>query len=200
MRPLVFDIETTYNLDLLELALEKADSEIAEEKIKGEMALNPLWGKIIAIGVMSEDSRGERIKILAGEEPNIIKNFWTIAKKFTQFVGFNSIRFDLPFIELRSRLHQIDTPINISTARYRTTNHIDLYMIVTHWMGNQSENLKFDLETVATALGVNYLVGESSLVPQWNDLGEFEKIEEHLEGDLKTTKALYELLYRVEGT
>lgn len=194
-KPLIFDIETTYTPDLVELALKKADPETVEEEIKGEMALNPLWGQIVAIGVMSEDKRGERTKILIGEEAEIIEEFWTVAKKFRRFVGFNSIRFDVPYIELRSRLYQIDIPTNISKARFRTTNHIDLYMVITNWMNNQGKNLKFDLETVADILGVNYLVGESRWVPQWFAEGKIDKIREHLEGDLKTTKALYDRLY-----
>lgn len=189
---MIFDIETSYNPDLVPLALELADVEVREEEVKQEMALDPFWGQIVAVGVMSEDKRGERIKIFTGDEPEMLAGFWDIAGEFRLFVGFNSMEFDVPYLELRSAINGIARPVKISTRRYQWGNHIDLYMLLTHWRGNRSKYLKFDLRTVGRALGVDHTVGDPSKVPQWFFNGELEKIKEHLGGDLKTTKAIYD--------
>jgi len=68
--------------------------------------LNPLEDKIIAIGIYNLEN-GE-IKILFGEEKDILKDFWGYIEEndIEQLIGSN-LKFDWTFLKLRSLKHRI---------------------------------------------------------------------------------------------
>jgi len=167
-------------------------AELSEEAVKSEMSLGPLYGKIIAAGLLDADS--EEPVILTGEEREILELFWHNAQGYELFVGWNSLSFDTPFLELRSRLNGIEPSIEINQRRYAVTNHVDLYMLMTAWRGNRFKLLKHDLSSVALALGIEPPAEDGSQIPLLYERGDMEAIRRHLRADLQATLAIWKRL------
>jgi len=200
LRAVIFDIETSYNPKLFSLALSsaleraKAGAEIDEQVVKSEMALSPLYGRIIAVGAL--DAEADKPLVFTGDEREILQAFWKAAQGYDFFVGWNSLAFDVPFLELRSWLNGIEPTFEISQRRYAVTNHVDLYMLMTAWKGNRFKLLKHDLSSVALALGLKPPMGDGAQIPTLYERGDLDAIKEHLKSDLQAIKAIWERLGR----
>ena len=80
--------------------------------------LNPLYGRIIAIGVGTKDQDGIiQFRILSGDENDILSSWWE-AVSYTkgrggEIFGYNIEKFDLPYITARTLIHGVKTPFPI---------------------------------------------------------------------------------------
>lgn len=207
-RACVFDVETAPNPALFNLAFDAAQrraearrnddpNNIDPEAVKQEMALSPVFGQIVAAGLL--DAGTQEVSIEIGPECEILERFWRLAAGYGFFAGFNSLGFDLPWLVLRSSLNGICLSVRISQARYRApgdSNHLDLYAWLTDWRGNRTKHLKLDLATVARAVGVEPPTGDSAEVPKLYQAGDEAAIRRHLEGDLWATLAIWDRLGR----
>lgn len=110
------DIETIPDLSMVDLlppvsasrtlkdpAKIAADIEEKARKQKEAMSLDPLFAKIICIGVYNPH---EKIALM-GEENQILKDFWSVVGKHAQIITFNGRRFDLDVILKRGVKHGI---------------------------------------------------------------------------------------------
>jgi len=82
--------------------------------------LNPLYDRITCIGVMHEDD--EEVTAFYGEdEKYLLERFWLYVEKYStsKIIGFNSYRFDIRFIQIRSMFHNI-------AGKCLKKNYIDL--------------------------------------------------------------------------
>ena len=206
MRALVFDLETCANAALVELALEAArirgearkngSKEIDEEAVISEMALSPVFGRIVGIGVL--DAAIGKPHVWVGEdERELLELFWHHAQGCELFISWNGLSFDLPWLHVRSLVRGVLPSVRISTARYRgpgESNHIDLFALLTDWRGNRTRHLKLDLATVARAFGVKPPMGNGAEIPQLFEAGDLEAVERHLESDLQATLGIWRAL------
>jgi len=151
--------------------------------------LNPLEDKIIAIGIYNLEN-GE-IKILFGEEKDILKDFWGYIEEndIEQLIGFN-LKFDWTFLKLRSLKHRIkikyfenysqrkDLRQILNSDRYsrgRLKDYANFFEIPTDNIdGSEIPNLyKMYLDGIEKAKG---------------------DIINHLKEDLRITKEIYQIL------
>lgn len=190
---LVFDCETTSNLDLVENALEAIEDP--EDKAKftpGDMALSPLWGKVVAIGVY-EEGQDKPIIWSGPDEQLILAQFWEAVRGTDYFISFNGMRFDVPFIEMRSALLGVKPTIKIIQKRWQWYNHFDLYMFFTDWNQNAKpcKHINMRLRTVCRALGIQPPFGDGKEVPMWVAQNDWERIDFHLSTDLIATMEVW---------
>lgn len=208
MRTAIFDIETAPNPQLAGLARacaqERAagrgeapeDAAVDEEAVRAEMALSPIFGKVVAVGLLDADTDG--CIVLAGDdERELLELFWHHAQGYDLYVTWNGLSFDVPWLYVRSLVQGVRPTVRISTARYRwpgESNHLDLFALLTDWRGNRTRHLRLDLSTVARALGVEPPEGDGADVPALWEKGDIDSIRKHLESDLRATLGIWRAL------
>jgi len=218
---LVFDIETI-GKDFKELdeisqehLLKYAQDEEEEEQIKGYTGFYPLTGEIVAIGVMNPDTNQggifvrnekniklpdtleESITIEQGSEKEILQKFWTSIRPYAQFVSFNGRGFDVPYLMIRSAIHEIRPSKDLMSNRYinsqkESAKHIDLYDQLSFY---GTMRRKFNLHMWCKAFGIESpkeqgITGND--VQELYDKGELETIARYNLRDLRSTAQLYE--------
>lgn len=93
-----------------------------------DCALDPVTGRVLAIGYM----KGDEVVIDHGDEAAMLQNFWgtwfDAAKRFSSpMVGFNIHGFDLPFLVRRSWLLNIEVPSDaMPDGRFWSRVFVDL--------------------------------------------------------------------------
>lgn len=223
-RACIFDIETAPDERLVPLALKVAQAR-AEAKAKrwarsgsgsraqfrseaegsggapeadvlGEMSLSPVFGRIVAVGILYWDEDEPQIW-LGPDERRLLQAFWEAVEGCELFVSWNGLAFDLPWLYVRSMVQGVSPTAWISAARYRwpgESNHLDLFALLTDWRGNRTKHLKLDLATVCQALGVKPPEGDGAEVPKLWRRRDYEAIARHLASDLRATKGIWEAL------
>ena len=218
---LVFDIETIggdfESLDSLsqEFLLKFAEDEEEEEEIKDRLALYPLTGEIVAIGVLNPDTnqggifvqRGtaqnlpefleEGITLAYGSETEMLKRFWDAATSYSTFITFNGRRFDVPYLMIRSAIHGIRPSKNLLSNRYLSlqradAKHIDLADQLSFY-GAAKKN--FNLHMWAKTFGIKSPKEEGVSGQDITKLfkeGKIEAIARYNLGDLRATVRLYQ--------
>jgi len=163
MKTLVFDIETgplpETELTAMLPAFDPAEvktgnlkdpAKIAEKIAEAEAnhrrdfieraALDPLTGRVVAIGVMAYEARGEqpppfgkggRFSIIGHlDEAQMLREFWELTRgemgRMNPMIGFNIFGFDLPFLFRRSWKHRVPVPFGLRRGRYWSDQLIDL--------------------------------------------------------------------------
>lgn len=149
MSKLVFDIETVgVEFDSLdpqaqEYLLKAARTDEERALVPDQLSFSPLTGRIVAIAILNPDTdkgavyyqapgqevsevEEEGVTYITGTESEILERFWKTAAYYDQFVTFNGRAFDVPFLMVRSAVHQIVPSKNLMANRY-WDNHIDLY-------------------------------------------------------------------------
>lgn len=182
---LVFDIETA--------ALGEFDQETTEYLMDKSFSsgMHPVFAKIIAIGYKLP---GEKPIVLKGEdEKRILEQFWEILRRKIpgKFVTFSGYRFDLPFLNIRSRINGIFPSVEINTNKWRMwfSNHFDCMLALSH-LGIL---LNVRLEIACRMLGIK--VKDSAMrgadIPSLYKIGRWDEIEKHCVHDLELTEQLY---------
>lgn len=185
----------------------KIEAYIQEEKIKQmkQFALNPLTGKIILIGLLSDNAdviektpfgwqdvegQNEKILQLEGNEKDILDKFWKVLTVHSMndgehIVSYNGKQFDLPFIIHRSTILNISTPRIIVSKllnRYNHDPHLDLF----NWFGSGS------LVEWSYRLGLSdSLVRDGDKIGGWYESGQMQMIKIKNTIDLFQTFAIY---------
>lgn len=140
-KPLVLDIETIPNLDVIHLLPEpevalgnlvdpvKIEAKKSEAKKKqiASMGLSPLTGKVACIGLHMVD--GGRV-IIGGDEGDVLTEAYNAINADVHLFTFNGKAFDLPFIFKRGIILRLPwaTIANMKrfTDRYKAIWHTDL--------------------------------------------------------------------------
>lgn len=155
-------------------------------------ALDPLTGRVIAIGLLYPDS-GEFVVIGHDDEAATLKEFWQVCQgdmgRINEMIGFNSNQFDLPFLIRRSWKHRVPVPHGIRRGRYWSEQMIDLRDL---WqLGDRQA--RGSLDAVAKHLGVGSKNGDGkSFAKLWET--DREKAIEYLRNDLQLTARVAEAL------
>jgi len=99
-------------------------------------------------------------------------------------VGYNNLKFDVPFIATRLQIKGKWTQ-DLWSLLYRDRKWFDLYQ----FLGNDFRNMTFWLNKVGIKRKYTDIHGRD--VPAFHDLKDYEKIEQHNRDDLITSEKLY---------
>ena len=155
-------------------------------------ALDPLTGRVVAIGLLYPDS-GEFVVIGHDDEAATLREFWLTTKgemgRINEMVGFNSNGFDLPFLIRRSWRHRVPVPFGIRRGRYWSDEMVDLR---DAWqLGDRQA--RGSLDSIAKHLGVGAKNGNGAdFAALWQS--DRAKALAYLKNDLELTARVAEAL------
>lgn len=187
------------------------DVAIELEKVKENFALSPFLGEVVAISVLDGEGKGEtyfqapkggvedfedgNLKYIVGSEKEILERFWELARHYDTFVTYNGRGFDVPYLMIRSAVHEMKPTRNLMSNRYlnlqRDGKHVDLADQFTFY-GALWPRPK--LHFVVEAFGIKTPKGglDGKQVPQAFRDGRYEEIARYCMADVVATKELYE--------
>lgn len=215
MRTIFFDIETgplpeselaalvppfdpaevkTGNLkDPDKIAAKLAEAELNHRRDFVERAaLDPLTGRVVAIGLLYRDS-GEFFVIGHDDEAATLREFWDATKgemgRINELIGFNTHLFDLPFLIRRSWRHRVAVPSGIRRGRYWGDEMAD---VREAWqLGDRQA--RGSLDVIAKHLGAGAKNGDGKdFAALWQS--DRAKAVEYLRNDLELTRRVAEAL------
>lgn len=209
MEPLIFDIETGPESDEALVIMEPEFSAPANykdpvkiaEKIEEQRqawrekaALCATTGRVLAIGIA--DVKGIHLLCYEDDEALLLREFWRIAcpgGKWRPLIGFNSNRFDIPFLVRRSFKLRVPVPGGVTHGRYLNQRFIDL---MDAWkVGDYQASISLD--RLAKHLGCGAKNGDGA---QFAELlaTDPEAALDYLRNDIEMTRAVAERLGVIE--
>ncbi|MBU4332326.1 ribonuclease H-like domain-containing protein [Patescibacteria group bacterium] len=182
--------------------------------LKEGLGFSPLTGEIVALGILDCEKNQAVVYFSAPNkdikeyskdnfifkqktEEEMLKSFWEGARKYQEFIGFNSRCFDVPFIMARSAKHKIKPTKNLMFNRYLSSQrfdakHIDLLDQLSFYGAMQR---KGSLHLWCRLFGIKSPKGQGVTGDEVSSLyaqGEYQKIAEYNSWDLRATRELYE--------
>lgn len=166
MSNVVVDIETvgfdfnSFSQKDQKYLLKNCQNEEEKEKIKNDLALSSLTGKIVSVAMLNpetrrgmvffqdENSQTEKFEeggILyeAGNEKEILEKFWELVKTYDRVITFNGRSFDIPFLMIRSVINKVRVGKNLLGYRYEHKIHCDLLDQLTFYGVTRKYSLDF---------------------------------------------------------
>lgn len=210
MSRVIFDIETfgadfdSFEPSTQEYLLKNASTEEEEEKVRESLALYPLTGEIIVIGMLNPDSNRGAVYFQApGELPlpfeedgisfeccsekEILEKFWSAIKNYSNFITFNGRTFDCPFIMVRSAVNRVKPTKDLMPNRYNGP-HIDLLDQLTFY-GASKRRFSLDMWCKAFDIKSPKSGGVSGKdVGGLFKSGRYSDIARYCAGDLRATR------------
>lgn len=184
---------------------DKVAAKIAEAEVNHRRefieraALDPLTGRVLAIGLLNWDT-GEFRVIAHEDEAAMLREFWEVCRgemgRLNEMIGFNSRAFDLPFLIRRSFKHRVPVPFGIRRGRYWGDEMVDLREV---WqLGDRQA--RGSLDSIARHLGVGQKNGcephgpanGAAFAAVWQS--DREKALAYLKNDLELTLKVAEAL------
>ncbi len=167
-----------------------------EERIEKKYlntSLNGDLGRILCIAYIKEIPIEVKRGIIKGDEPDILKEFWEIAKDVDLFIGHNILDFDLKFIFKRSVIHKIKPTKEIPFARYRSS---PVYDTMQEWRKWDTREKMISLDRLAKILGLPSSKGtlNGSKVYEFYKQGKLEEIYRYCMEDVELTRKIYNRL------
>jgi len=213
-KKIIVDIETigkdfdSFDEMSKEYLLKYAGTEEEIREVKDRLALSPLTGEIVAIGMLNPDTvKGAvffqaphnslepfeegGIQFISDTEEGILRQFWESVKHYDQIITFNGRGFDAPFIIIRSAIHKIKPTKDLMSNRY-SGSHIDLLDQLTFF---GSVRKKFNLHMWCKTFGIKSPKEGGITGLEVNDLfkdSKYVEIARYCTGDLYATKELWE--------
>jgi uncharacterized protein YprB with RNaseH-like and TPR domain len=183
--------------------------------LKEELGFSPFTGHIAAIGVLDyEKGRGAVYYLHPGadapeafregeieykpmDEKTMLEKFWSGVKSYREFVSFNGRCFDVPFLMIRSAIHEVRPSKDLLSNRYLNSQrfdgkHIDL---MDQFSFYGALRRKPSLHLACRAFGIQSpktqgVTGDD--VKRLFTEGKYLDIARYNADDLRATKALYE--------
>jgi len=218
MEPLVFDIETGPETDETLALMEpefsapanyrdaaKIAEKIAEQREawREKAALDATTGRVLAIGL--QDAAGTHLLTVDGaetaeefrrDEADVIAEFWNHAcpdGRWRTLIGFNSNRFDIPFLVRRSFKLRVPVPNGVTHGRYLGRQFVDLMEI---WkVGDYQATVSLD--RLAKHLGCGAKNGDGARFAELLE-NDREAALDYLRNDIEMTCAVAERLGVIE--
>ncbi len=148
--------------------------------------LNPYWGKVILIGMkMKGQIRQWKLWEVRDEARMITEAIEEIWKVDETIVGYNNLKFDVPFMMERLKLLERWEP---ELFEIYGKKWFDLYQ----YLGNDLRSLRYWLRRAGIERDFPELRGSD--IPSLFEIGEFKKIEQHNQDDLDTSERLFRFL------
>jgi DNA polymerase elongation subunit (family B) len=215
MSKVVVDIETigadfeSFDGKTQEYLLKFSESEADSERIKKTLALYPLTGEVVTIGMLNpetqkgvvlfqngnsakEEFEEKGLLYQSGTEKEILQKFWDMLKTYGQVITFNGRGFDAPYLLMRSAVNRVSPTKNLMGYRYDAKEHCDLLDQLTFYGAVRKYNLDF----YAKAFGIKSSKEEGvdgSMVGEMYKTGKYLEIARYCARDLWTTKELFEI-------
>lgn len=194
MKKLFLDIETLPAPDNFQEILrflhakKKKKKEEDFEQYLLRTSFDGAFGRILCLGYAFDN---EEVKILyeQGDEKEILKKFWGIAKTADLFVGHNIMDFDLRFIYQRSVALGVRPTRELSFARYKSEPIFDTMKEWVKWAPKDD----IGLEALALALGLDSPKQgiDGSQVYIFYKNRRIREILDYCKADVETTRAIY---------
>ncbi|MFA6184335.1 MAG: ribonuclease H-like domain-containing protein [Parcubacteria group bacterium] len=213
MSKVVVDIETIgidfESLDekSKEYLLKYAKDEEEQNKIKESLALSPLTGEIVAIGMFNPvtekgityyqgkekdgDFLEEGVIFKIKSEREMLKSFWEDIGKYKQIITFNGRVFDAPFLHLRSAILKVKPSRNLVPYRYDYKLHCDLLDQFTYYGASR----RFSLDFYTKQFGIRSPKEEGidgAMIGEMFQSGRQKEIAQYCARDIKATAKLYD--------
>lgn len=213
-KTLVFDIETAPAVDIRKepSTIAQSVAKVAERKDWDQskvMSLSPYFGKVIslAVGDGEQDPRTmevtvfvvlpEGVEVDVGalpawirpvSEKDLLRAFWVLAGHAEVVVTYNGRGFDVPFLQGRSLIHDIDARVDLLSNRFSLRPHLDLYYALGQNAGPSS------LDVVCWALGLTSPKEDmdGSMVASTYEKGDIASIALYNAGDVRATSGVYQ--------
>ena len=150
-------------------------------------ALSALTGRVLAIGVMEV---GGEFKLIANDDEKLmIAEFWTmISNTPGKFCGFNSLKFDLPFLMRRSWALNMKLPF-LRKGRYWADELVDIRDV---WACGDYQ-AEGSLDAICRSFGLGGKAGDGAdFAKLW--VTDRAKAIDYLKRDLELTEAVYRRL------
>lgn len=194
--------------------LTEEEYEVKMAEVRSKLGLSALTGQIVSIALQHlpsgracvvfqagaekidfTDDKGIRYRSMS--EAEILKYFWECSVKCTEFVTFNGRCFDLPYMMIRSAVHQIRPSKNLMANRYLSlqpagAKHVDLMDQLTFygaiWKG-------YKLHLCCRAFGIPTPKSEGTdggHVGEMFKEGRYQAIAEYNMADVFATSSLYQ--------
>lgn len=225
MATLVFDIETVgEDWSLLDTVTKESLSRwiertvrTPEEKaakltdLKAGLGFSPFTGSIVAISLYDvergqgaayfisdreEEYEEDNFVLRSLSEKRMLELFWEGARSYDTFVTFNGRGFDVPFLMVRSAIHDIRPTRDLMEGRYlyqqKRTRHVDLQDQLS-WYGAMMR--RPSLHMVTRAFGIESPKAEGISgddVAELFKAKKFRDIASYNIRDVRATTLLYE--------
>ncbi len=212
MSKVVLDIETIgigfESLDdkSKEYLLKYAKNDEERQGIKDTLALNPLTGEIISIGMFNPmtqkgvvyyrggeddvDFLKDNINFKVSSEREMLESFWEDIKKYKQVITFNGRVFDAPFVHLRSAILEVKPSRNLVPYRYDYRLHCDLLDQLSYYGASR----RFNLDFYTKRFGIRSPKEEGidgSMISEMFQAGRQKEIAQYCARDIKATAELF---------
>lgn len=156
--------------------------------------IHPLFSKIVMIGLKKPGMTP--ILIYGRKEKNILNRFWKYMEKVQpdRIITFNGYNFDMPFIDIRSKLNKIPPSVEFNTTKWRmeNSNHFDCMQLLSAKENFLNVALEISCRLVGVEVPGDRVRGEE--IPNLFSQGDFEHIKIHCVQDLEMTEQLYQRL------
>lgn len=214
MSKVIIDIETvgfdfeTYDQKSQEYLLKYAQSDEEREDIKNKLALYPMTGEIVTIGMFNPETKKgyvlfqdggkgtekfdeSGIVYETGSEKEILEKFWDSVKTYNQVVTFNGRGFDMPFLMLRSAINKVRVSRNFMGYRFDSKEHCDLLEQLTFYGATRKFNLDFYAKTFRIKSSKEEGI-DGSMVGELYKQEKYLEIAKYCARDIVTTADLFE--------
>ena len=179
--------------DETKIAAKIAEAELNHRRdFFDRAALDATTGRVIAVGLL-HDVTGE-VEIIGDDvETATLREFWAHWKweegRPTEFVGFNVLQFDLPFLVRRSWKLRVPVPAGLRRGRYWSDSVLDLRDV---WqLGDRMA--RGSLDAIARHLGIGGKNGDGKdFAKLWQS--DRDKAVAYLKNDLEMTARIAESL------
>ena len=165
----------------------EAQIQTKKEKWQAELGLSPDYGKIVC-SCLCNDQVEHVFK--GDDEKQIIQDTWDVMKDWRELVTFNGKNYDLDWLLRRSWYWGIKPTQHYDFLPYRTMNHHDLRLILSH--GNKTAKGKLKMYA-KLKLNID-IIGDGGSVQEQYDSGLIDEIAEHGLSDTRTTWMLFKSL------
>ncbi len=144
------------------------------------------FGRIFCIGYAIDNKESD---CLTGDEREILRRFWGIAKDANLFIGHNIMEFDLRFIYKRSIILGVRPTKELSFAKYRNNPIFDTMCEWERWSGRGAS-----LHKLSLVLGIASPKEEGidgSKVYDYFLAGKLDDIAKYCKRDVDATREVY---------
>ena len=191
---LFFDLETIPAPEnLREVAIEAGRKKVRNREIADDdealyraSSISGDFGRIFCIGYAIDDQPTEIIK---GQEQEILKNWWEVAKSAHVFIGHNIIDFDIPFLYKRSIIQKIKPSQFLPVKKFSTENIFDTAKEWSRW-DNYSQTSLHHL-AIGLQLPSSKDQMDGSQVYDYYLKKRFEDIYTYCKKDVELTRKIY---------
>ncbi len=183
-----------------------------EKEEKEKLALWPVTGEIVAIGMLNPDTQNAKVYFVGkegdteeyekdgvaykmGSEKDVLVWFFDDLKYFDQVITFNGRGFDAPYILFRAMVHGVTPTFDLMPNRYGDYRsgynaHLDLADQLSYYGSTR----KFSLHLLTRALGITSPKEDGvdgQAVPRLFADGEYKTIAEYCMRDVYATEKLW---------